>query len=80
MDAPPVQVHSVLFRPDGYLEVTYAEASEMSPAVNVVRTIVMERERFLIDIQDLEISIMELVDEGLLALRNPPDREPARTA
>lgn len=79
-EQPPVQAHSVLFRPDGYVEITYAESSEMSATVNVIRTIVLERERFLSDIQDLEISVLELVDEGLLALRNPPDKVPARTA
>lgn len=69
MDGPPVEIHTVLFRPDGYVEITYAERGDLSEEVNVIRTIVLSRERFLGDIQDLEINIAELVDEGLLALR-----------
>lgn len=75
---PPVEIHTVLFRPDGYVEVTYAEREDLTADINVIRTIVLSRERFLGDIQDLEVNIAELVDEGLLALRL--DREKRREA
>lgn len=70
----------MLFRPDGFVEITYAERAEITPSVSVVRTIVLEREKFSEDIADVELALFELVDEGLLALRNPPASEPARKA
>lgn len=75
---PPVQVHSILFRPDNMVEITYAEEAEISPNVTVVRTVVLERSKFADDVDDLEVATLELVDEALLVLRNPPDEEPFR--
>ncbi len=78
MNDAPVEVHSVIFRPDGMLEITFAEKAELTPTVSVVKTLLIEREKFGEDIDDLEIEIFELVDEALLALRNPPDSVPSR--
>lgn len=69
IDTKPVEIHSVLFRPDGQVEVTYAEKDEITPVCSTVRTVVLAREKFEGDIQDLELALFELVDEGLLAAR-----------
>ena len=70
----------MLFRPDGMVEITYAEKAELTPSVSVVKTIVLERAKFAEDVQDIEMALFELVDEGLLVLRNPPSTEPTRRA
>lgn len=74
----PVEIHSVIFRPDGIVEITYAEKEDLTPEVSLVRTILVSRDKFWNDVQDIEVALFELVDEGLLALRNPPATEPAR--
>lgn len=73
-----VDIHSVLFRPDDRVEITYAEKREQSEAIAVVRTIVIDRAKFEEDVSDLETAAFELVDLGLEALRNPPERERER--
>lgn len=74
----PVQVHAVVFRPDGFVEITYAEEYELSPAVSVVKTIIIDRSKFKEDTDDLEIAAFELVDEAIIKLRNPAPREPLK--
>ncbi len=78
MNDAPVEIHSVIFRPDGMLEISFAEKADLTPTVSVVKTIILDRQRFAGDIDDLEIAVFELVDEGLLGLRNPPDSAPVR--
>lgn len=75
---PPVQVHSVLFRPDNMVEISYAEESEITASVTLVRTVVLDRSKFADDIDDVEVALLELVDEALLILRDPPAEEPLR--
>lgn len=72
----PIQVHSIMFRPDGLVEITYAEEYELSPHVSIVKTIVLDRNEFREDVDDLEIAAFELVDEAIIKLRNPPKKEP----
>lgn len=78
MNDAPVEIHSVIFRPDGMAEISFAEKAELTPTVSVVKTLLIDRQRFAEEIDDLEIAVFELVDEALLALRNPPDSVPVR--
>ena len=80
VNTAPVEIHSVLFRPDGVVEITFAERADITPKASKIQTVVLDREEFRDDIQDVELALFELVDEGLLAIRNPPAAEPARKA
>ncbi len=78
MESLPVDIHNILFRPDDRVEITYAEKREQSDTIAVVRTIVIDQSRFREEVSDLETEAFELVDMALEALRDPPDKEPAR--
>jgi hypothetical protein len=78
IEPAPVEVHSIMFRPDGYVELTYAERYELSEFVSVVKTIVIEKSKFKEELDDLQLAAFELIDEALLVLTNPPDREPLK--
>lgn len=77
MEPTAVEVHSILFRPDDTIEITYAEPEELTPDVSVVRTILLKRERFEGAIRELEFLGRALIDEGLVAVRQPPETRPA---
>lgn len=77
-DSAPVEIHTIMFRPDGFVEITFAEKYELTPAVSVVKTIILDRSKFREDVDDLEVAAFELVDEGYIKLANPSDKEPLK--
>lgn len=78
MQPHPVEVHSVLFRPDNSVEVTWAESDEVTPEVSLVRTIVISRQEFASACDDVEDFTRDLIEDALVRLRNPADRKPSR--
>lgn len=69
-----INIQHVTFRPDELVEVTYTEAHDVTDAVAVVKTIIIDSK--LLDEDELVETLKTLesfVDEGLLRLRNPAD-------
>lgn len=72
-----VDVHSVLFRPDERVEITYAERAELTENVSVVRTLVLDANKYKSDLGEIEEFLVDLIDTVLTDVRNPPERVPA---
>jgi hypothetical protein len=69
---PDVLIHSVTFdHQDGVVEITFAEYRDQGDGVGLLKTIDIELALFANEVRELESDIKDLIDEALLALRNP---------
>lgn len=75
----PIDIHSIMFRPDDRVEITYAEKREQNETIAVIRTVVVERREFEQDFDDMEQFALDVLDEAVKRVRNPPETLPARS-
>lgn len=73
-----LDIHAVMFRPDGMVEITYQEARDTSEYVNVIRTVLVDRSVLQSVTSDVQEAAEDLVDEAILLMRNPKNVEPLR--
>ena len=71
--ADEVIVTAVQFGDEG-VEISYFEKRDQGNKVGVFKTMVMSTVGLEEQIEEINDSILELIDHGALTLRNPPDR------
>lgn len=70
--SPDVEIQHVTFRSDGIWEFIYTERRNVTPDGCLVSTLVYDSRKLpQIDVDELMESLRDLIDEGLLRLRNP---------
>lgn len=73
---PEVLIHTVTFdHQEGLIEVTYAELRDQADGVGMLKTLALERELFEQEIAELESDLRELIEEGVIAIRNEDARK-----
>lgn len=69
-DPSDVDVHSVAFRPDGAIEITFDEARDLTDAAVLAKTIIFKRDVLnKADYEEVLESLREWIDEGLRSIR-----------
>ncbi len=74
---PDVTITSVNFQ-RGIINIQYVEARETSDSVSIGRSMVIDTELVEEEVTEVEDLLRDIVDKGLLALRNPPQKVRAR--
>lgn len=65
-----VDVHSVAFRPDGAIEITFDERRDVTDVSVLAKTIIFKRDVLnKADYEEVLESLREWIDEGLRAIR-----------
>ena len=67
-----VIINSVVFNGD-QLDISFIEKRDQSPNAGLIKTLVLDRSRFLSLAVELEDILSDLVDAGLIAIRQPPE-------
>ena len=65
-----VMISSVSFG-DGIIEVSYFEANDQSERAGLLKTLIIDRSIIRSDVDDILSMLQDVVDEGLLEIRNP---------
>lgn len=67
-----VEVQHVTFRSDGIIEFIFTELRDVNEDACLVKTLVVDRKKLpQQDVTDLFDTLLSLIDDGLLILRNP---------
>lgn len=69
--AEQLTIHQVLFG-DEWLEIAYQEPREDGDHVKVVRSIAIDPQKYSEEVAELYEQVIELVDQAMLDLRDPP--------
>ena len=67
-----VIINSVVFNGD-QLDISFIEKRDQSPNAGLIKTLVLDRSKFLSLAVELEDILSDLVDAGLIAIRQPPE-------
>lgn len=73
MSQAAIAITGVMFG-DGVINIQYVEERESTNAVMIARSMTVEMEHIAAEVDDLAELIEQIVDKGLLMLRNPPKR------
>lgn len=65
-----VAVQSISFRPDGIIEVTYAEQRDISDKASLIKVLMFEQEIVPVETDTVLDAIRELVDAVLIEMRD----------
>lgn len=68
-------IHSLTFRPDGLVELSFAELREEVENAAMLRTVVFDEPVFGDEVDDLRDFLNDLIDEVLIYLRNDDARQ-----
>ena len=68
------RVHSVMFRMDGYIEISFSNEEESYADAELLRTVVFTEEPFAKELEGLRSELYDLVDEVAVFLRNEDAR------
>lgn len=69
-DPNDVEVHSVAFRPDGGIEITFDELRDVTDVAVLAKTIIFKRDVLTKpEYEEVLESLREWIDEGLRAIR-----------
>lgn len=69
---PDMEIQHVTFRSDGIIEFIYTELRDVNADACLVKTLVIDGKKLPAqDVDDLFVNLRDLIDEGLLVLRNP---------
>lgn len=70
-----VEIHSVAFRPDGAIEITFDEVRDVTDTAVLAKTVIFKRDVLeKADYEEVLESIRDWVDSALLAIRDSRKR------
>jgi hypothetical protein len=73
-DPSEVDIHSVAFRPDGAIEISFDETRDITEGAVLAKTVIFLRTVLTKDAyEEVLTSLRDWVDEGLLYIRNTRD-------
>lgn len=65
-------VNTVMFSAES-IEISFMEKRDQSPHGGLIKTLVLEKARFADTIAEISEMLEDLVDDGLLSIRQPPE-------
>lgn len=77
-EQPALSVHAIVFTPDDLVEITFSEARDQSPDIQVMKVLRLDPQRNGRVIEAMISEITDLVDATLVRLRDDPDELPGR--
>lgn len=80
MEEVQVQVQQISFRPDGIVEISYVDPLDQMSDMALVKVLMFDADRGGRLLQEVRISILDLLDEMLRELRRPRERKASRVA
>lgn len=80
MPAPiaAIEVYSVVFSPEGLVEITFAEGRDQLPDIQVMKILRLDPKRSGRIIEELLSDMHDLIDAALVRMRDDPDELPGR--
>lgn len=73
-----VNVHTLVFSPDGFVELTYSEDKDQSPDIQVMKIMRLDPARSGRVVMQLVDDIVDIVEAALIRLSGAPDTIPGR--
>lgn len=74
-----INIHSILFSPDGLAEITYSEDRDQSRDIQVMKVMRLDLENAPRVVMQLVDDIADIVEAALIRLSGDPDMIPGRT-
>lgn len=68
----PTEISLITFLPDGLIQIQYSEERDYSEAAAIMKSIVVDTKFLDGESEQLLDVAREIVDKGLLLIRNPP--------
>lgn len=77
MSQPDVYPNSIMFS-ENAVEISFIEARDQTPKAGMVKTLILDKSLFGTMITELEDLVVDLIDAGLIEIRQPPQELPVR--